>query len=258
MSSTSRTSDPSTVTSPNKSTYAGILITALSLIFAIFALRLSPSAGASLRSAVGRFRPTVTALTITTPSIVSTCSTTATRHAHTDTSPQSFTMAMNAKEFREWNRLADHMDQFHNHFRYEFKRIYELADGSFHKEGMTLARFLREAQQLAHHLEMHHRIETYIFPILAKKMPQFKQGSRESGQHLQSHKKIHEGLEKYEAFLSTNLANPSKYDATELRGILDGFRDVLLTHLDEEVHDLGAESMKAAGWTLDEIRRVPM
>ena len=29
-------------------------------------------------------------------------------------------------------------------------------------------------------------------------------------------------------------------------------------HLDEEVHDLGAESMKKAGWTLDEIRRIPM
>lgn len=27
-------------------------------------------------------------------------------------------------------------------------------------------------------------------------------------------------------------------------------------HLDEEVHDLGAESMKAAGWTLAELRQV--
>jgi hypothetical protein len=29
-------------------------------------------------------------------------------------------------------------------------------------------------------------------------------------------------------------------------------------HLDEEVHDLGAESMQAAGWTLAELRQFPM
>jgi hypothetical protein len=34
--------------------------------------------------------------------------------------------------------------------------------------------------------------------------------------------------------------------------------DSLHSHLDEEVHDLGAESMKAAGWTLDELRKIPM
>jgi hypothetical protein len=34
--------------------------------------------------------------------------------------------------------------------------------------------------------------------------------------------------------------------------------DRCLSHLDEEVHDLGAESMKAAGWTLEELRKIPM
>jgi hypothetical protein len=39
---------------------------------------------------------------------------------------------------------------------------------------------------------------------------------------------------------------------------MDGFREILFRHLDEEVHDLGAESMKAAGWTLAELKRIPM
>lgn len=34
----------------------------------------------------------------------------------------------------------------------------QLADGSFHKEGLSLPRFLREAAQLSTHLDMHHRI----------------------------------------------------------------------------------------------------
>ncbi|GFZ49389.1 hypothetical protein JCM24511_07509 [Saitozyma sp. JCM 24511] len=158
-----------------------------------------------------------------------------------------------------WFRLATHMDQFHNHFRYEFNRVYTLADGGFHKEGMSLPRFLREAQQLSHHLDMHHRIEeAYIFPILAKKMPQFKAGAREQGRHLRSHKAIHAGLDKYDEYLKACLADSSKFNPATLREILDGFREVLFTHLDEEVHDLGAESMKAAGWTLEELRKIPM
>ncbi|ORY35423.1 hypothetical protein BCR39DRAFT_509569 [Naematelia encephala] len=162
-------------------------------------------------------------------------------------------------EDKEWNHLAEHMDRFHAHFRYEFNRVYTLADGGFHTEGMTLPRFIREAQQLHHHLDMHHRIEeAYIFPILAKKMPQFQAGAREGGEHLESHRQIHEGLERYEKYLEDSLANSSKYNAGALRAIMDGFREVLFRHLDEEVHDLGAESMKAAGWTLKEIRAIPM
>ena len=55
-------------------------------------------------------------------------------------------------------RLADRMDVFHSHFRYEFDRVYKLCDGGFHKEGMTLPRFIRQAQELHQHLHMHHTI----------------------------------------------------------------------------------------------------
>ena len=66
------------------------------------------------------------------------------------------------------------------------------------------------------------------------------------------------GLERYEQFLKDSLADPSKHNAGALRGIMDGFREVLFRHLDEEVHDLGGESMRAAGWTLNELKAIPM
>lgn len=68
------------------------------------------------------------------------------------------------------------------------------ADGGFHKSGKNLQGFIREAEQLAHHLDMHHRIEeAYIFPLLAKKMPQFRDGGKEKGAHIIAHRGIHEG-----------------------------------------------------------------
>jgi len=67
------------------------------------------------------------------------------------------------------------------------------ADGGYSHKGLNLDRFIREAEQLAHHLDMHHRIEeAYIFPLLAKKIPAFADGAR-TGAHINSHHKIHEG-----------------------------------------------------------------
>ncbi|EIW67380.1 hypothetical protein TREMEDRAFT_33693 [Tremella mesenterica DSM 1558] len=153
--------------------------------------------------------------------------------------------------------MAVRMDAFHSYFREEFSYIYINADGRFHTQGLSLSSFLRKAQGLSHHLDMHHKIEEiHIFPILAKKMPQFKVGVSESGEHLKSHKLIHEGLENYDSFLSTSLRNPSSYNPTALRAIMDSFKDVLFKHLDEEVKDLRGESMRAAGWTLEEFRRI--
>lgn len=165
----------------------------------------------------------------------------------------------NSREDKEWNRLAVHMDSYHNSFRLEFKRVYTLADGGYEEQAMKLPRFLRLAQQLSSHLSMHHRIEeTYIFPILSKKMPQFAAGKRESGEHLVAHQKIHDGLDRYDRFLSDSLDDPSVYSGQKLREIMDSFREVLFTHLDEEVNDLQGESMRAAGWTLEEMKRIPM
>jgi len=50
------------------------------------------------------------------------------RTAHT---ASSATMPQRASslEDRQWNSLADRMDMFHNHFRYEFDRVYKVSYG---------------------------------------------------------------------------------------------------------------------------------
>lgn len=50
------------------------------------------------------------------------------RTAHT---ASSATMPQKASslEDRQWNSLADRMDMFHNHFRYEFDRVYKVSYG---------------------------------------------------------------------------------------------------------------------------------
>lgn len=68
--------------------------------------------------------------------------------------------------------------------------------------------------------------ETYIFPILAKKMPQFGKNHKASGEHLKSHNAIHNGLDRYEAYLKEAMAGP-EYDGAKLREIMDGFKEVL-------------------------------
>ncbi|KAJ7770194.1 hypothetical protein DFH07DRAFT_268458 [Mycena maculata] len=137
------------------------------------------------------------------------------------------------------------MNSFHTYFKNEFNSIYELADGSFANRGMNLSLYLEMAKRLNSHLTMHHTIEErHIFPVLAKKMPQFSTETEDA--HIDSHKGIHKGSKE-----------PSTYSPTEMRACLDGFREVLFRHLDEEVNDLRSENMKKY-WTLEELESIPM
>ncbi|WOO82507.1 uncharacterized protein LOC62_04G005992 [Vanrija pseudolonga] len=164
-----------------------------------------------------------------------------------------------AEKARQWNRLADGMERFHGHFRWEFDRLYNIASGGYLAEGLTLHQYLREAEQLSHHLDMHHRIEeTYIFPLLAKRMPQFRDSGKSMGAHIIAHRKIHEGLDKYNNYIAEVKANPKIYDPEKIRDIMDTFADTLFKHLEDEVKDLNGESMQKHGFKLDEIRRFPI
>ncbi|KAF7964966.1 hypothetical protein HWV62_1300 [Athelia sp. TMB] len=174
----------------------------------------------------------------------------------------SQTPALSASEQRKWNKMSEHMDYFHQGFKRNFNSIYEMADGSFNKYGLSLPRFLRQASDMISHLNTHHSIEeAYIFPKLAVKMPAFK------GEHLKSHKGIHKGLDEYdllhadilplklEILIKKYKDDPTSYDPTELRACLDGFREVLFRHLDEEVADLQGENLRKY-FTLAEVERI--
>ncbi|KAJ7579134.1 hemerythrin HHE cation binding domain-containing protein [Mycena floridula] len=155
---------------------------------------------------------------------------------------------------RRWNNLSNTMASFHRYFKQEFDTLYQLADGSFAKRGMSLGMYLESAKQMNNHLNMHHTIEeSHLFPILAKKMPQFSVDNDDA--HIQSHRGIHEGLDSLLALLKKWKQDPSTYSPEEMRGCLDGFREVLFKHLDEEVADLQGENMQKY-WTLEEVERM--
>lgn len=85
----------------------------------------------------------------------------------------------------------------------------------------------------------------------------------------------HVGLEKLSSLLAKWRKSPSTYSPSEMRSCLDGFREVLFYHLDEEVSssrsrwqmykfyhhqqvaDLRGENLKKY-FTLEEIERLPV
>ncbi|KAJ7178520.1 hemerythrin HHE cation binding domain-containing protein [Mycena crocata] len=148
------------------------------------------------------------------------------------------------------------MASFHGYFKQEFNTIYELADGTFERRGLSLSLYLEMAKRFNSHLTMHHTIEErHIFPILAKRMPEFSTET-EAG-HIDSHKGIHHGLEELATLVYKFKKEPSTYSPTEMRACLDSFRQVLFTHLDQEVQDLQGSNMKKY-FTLEELESIPM
>ncbi|KAF7315619.1 Hemerythrin domain-containing protein [Mycena indigotica] len=168
-----------------------------------------------------------------------------------------FTMTSQAdRDEQKWNHISETMLTYHNYFKGEFNNLYELADGSWTKRGMSLSLYLDKARQLNQHLTMHHTIEErHIFPILATKMPQFSTETDDG--HLESHRGIHQGLDQLATLVSKFKKEPSTYSPDEMRACLDGFREVLFRHLDQEVSDLQGENMKKY-WTLKELDLIPI
>lgn len=136
--------------------------------------------------------------------------------------------------------------------------------------GMTLKQFLDQGLAFISHLTTHHGIEeTYIFPVLARKMPEFQAGSSKAGKGakggpnkkaaelLQQHKEIHRGMDEMEAYLRACRGGEADLEMSVLRAKMDSWGTVLWTHLDQEVRALGAENVRKY-FTLEEVRRIPM
>lgn len=108
--------------------------------------------------------------------------------------------------------------------------------------------------QFCSQLHFHHSIEEqHIFPVLAKKMPEF----RKELDLLRQHKHIHAALQKLEAYLEKCRSGEEDMRREEVQRLMDGFGEVLWRHLDEEVHALRADNMRKY-WSLEEMRRLPM
>lgn len=97
---------------------------------------------------------------------------------------------------------------------------------------------------------MHHNIEeTYVFPRLATRMPAFQKNLV----LIKQHKQIHTGMDKLEAYLADCRKGVRDLRMEEAQELMDSWKDVLWTHLDREVEELGAEKMRQY-WSIQEMK----
>lgn len=122
---------------------------------------------------------------------------------------------------------------------------------------MSLKQFISTGLQLCSHLSAHHSIEEqHIFPVLATKMPEFKQG-KNAAELLRQHKEIHNGMDVFEEYLKKCKNGETELELRVMKEKMDSWGEVLWKHLDQEVKTLGAENMRQY-WSLEEMRRMPM
>ncbi|GFF37083.1 hypothetical protein IFM58399_04770 [Aspergillus lentulus] len=162
---------------------------------------------------------------------------------------------LSPKDFRTYNRMAEQMDQFHNHFRLTWNQLQDACTSTGKKSsGLSPRQLIMAGLSFCSQLDFHHSIEEqHIFPVLAKRMPEF----RRELALLSQHRQIHKGLEKLEDYLTKCRSGEVDLQREEVKRLMDGFGDVLWQHLDEEVRTLGAENMRRY-WSLQEMARLPM
>ncbi|KAI5806824.1 hypothetical protein DFH27DRAFT_590594 [Peziza echinospora] len=159
---------------------------------------------------------------------------------------------LSAAEFRQYNSMAEHMEHFHNHFRLTWNEIYDTAAGTptTNRKPLSARQLIETGLRFLAQLTLHHSVEeTYIFPRLAERMPAF-QDNDELKTH---HKRIHEGMEALEAYLKACKSGERDLRMGEIKGLMDSWREVLWTHLDREVQELGAENMRRY-WKVEEMK----
>ncbi len=144
--------------------------------------------------------------------------------------------------------------------------IYEACEKKKRPPGMSIRQFLDEGLQFTRMLTAHHSIEeTYFFPLLAHRMPEFQQPNKKGGQQSKSsikaaelvmqHGLIHAGMDGFEEYLKQCRSSQTELQLSSLKAQMDTWGEVLWKHLDEEVVVLGAENMRKY-WTLEEVRRI--
>lgn len=171
------------------------------------------------------------------------------QQAKADTSSETPLPKLSAEDFRVYNRLAVMMDAYHNHFRHTWSMLYKAATTGTRPAGLSMRQYLSYGLQLCRALTTHHTIEEeYVFPELAQRMPIF----GDQDQLITQHQEIHVGLEKMEEYLRACLYGEKELRMEEMKDIMDSFGDVLWTHLDLEVKQLQADSMRRY-WTKEEI-----
>ncbi|CAL3965739.1 unnamed protein product [Diplocarpon coronariae] len=164
---------------------------------------------------------------------------------------------LSVAEFRAYNSMAERMDYFHDHFRQAWTLLYTACETNRRPRNLSLKQFLSTGLQFCSHLSTHHAIEEqHIFPVLAQKMPEFKQG-KNAAELLRQHEEIHRGMDAFEEYLKRCRSGETELQLSLLKEKMDSWGTVLWAHLDQEVKTLGAENMRRY-WTVEEMKRMPM
>jgi hemerythrin-like domain-containing protein len=151
-------------------------------------------------------------------------------------------------------QLTTRLPRQHDNFRSTWTLLHTACTNRARPAGMSLHAFLTAGLTFAHHLTLHHTIEEqHIFPVLATRMPAF----REELELLTHHRRIHEGLHGFETYLEAVRGGERELRWEELLQRMDGWGAVLWEHLDAEVEELGAENMRRF-WSVQEMREMPM
>ncbi|CBF71444.1 hypothetical protein AN6780.2 [Aspergillus nidulans FGSC A4] len=147
---------------------------------------------------------------------------------------------LSPKDFRVYNQLADKMDYFHTMLRHGWDIQWKAATTG------------RRPQETHHAIE-----EQHIFPHLALKMPEFRVGKgKHNAELLRQHKQIHAGLDGFRDYLEKCLSGEEDLQLDVLKVKMESWKDVLWTHLEQEVKTLGADNMRKY-WNKEEIGRIP-
>ncbi|ATZ48471.1 hypothetical protein BCIN_03g06890 [Botrytis cinerea B05.10] len=164
---------------------------------------------------------------------------------------------LSAADFKLYNSMAERMNYFHNHFRQTWTLLKTATVNNQRPRNLSLRQFLQTGLSFISHLEAHHGIEEqHIFPLLARKMPEFAAG-KNAAELLRQHREIHKGMDVMQEYLKQCRDGETELNLKVLGEKMDGFGEVLWKHLDQEVETLGAENMRRY-WSREEMRRMPI
>ena len=80
--------------------------------------------------------------------------------------PETALPKLSATDFRLYNKMAEHMNYYHDNFRATWKMLYAACSSGKRPANISLRQFISTVEQLCHHLTMHHTIEEqHIFPV---------------------------------------------------------------------------------------------
>jgi hemerythrin-like domain-containing protein len=103
------------------------------------------------------------------------------------------------------------------------------------------------------HLDMHHAIEeARIFPVLAKRLPQF----RKSGEHTAEHEVMHRALGDLQGYAAYVVDDPEAWKIDKAKALCARLEKALFPHLAAEEESIKGSSLKAAGFTPAEVARI--